>query len=82
MDFESTSRYVPSRLSLWCPVCGAKEGQPCKAVKEDLTLRMSSHNNYALGTVPRSVTKSDALPYQQTKIPENRPRWTQSRWVQ
>jgi hypothetical protein len=57
-DFETNSSHlVSSRLSLWCPVCGAREGQPCKEHKKGL--RFDAHNAIVTGTVPRSVTIPD-----------------------
>jgi hypothetical protein len=52
MEREDSSRYVNSRISLWCSVCGAQEGHGCKPVGG---LRFKSHDENALGTVPRPV---------------------------
>jgi hypothetical protein len=46
MDYETnSSHYASSRTALWCPICGAKEGQGCTEVKG---LRFSSHNSFAV----------------------------------
>jgi hypothetical protein len=80
MDFEvNSSHYVSSRLSLWCPVCGAKENQPCKTHQGN---RFDSHNAYALGTVPRPVIQLvDASVPTARKDAGNRPKWTPQKWV-
>jgi|GEM_PF-3698730 hypothetical protein len=55
MEREETnsSHYAASRISMWCPVCGAREGQGCTYVEG---LRFHGHNNYALG-VPRPTVQ-------------------------
>lgn len=54
MDYETnSSHYASSRTALWCPICGAKEGQGCTAIKGD---RFSAHNNAATGNVTRTTT--------------------------
>jgi hypothetical protein len=76
-DFETNSSHlVPSRTTLWCPVCGAEEGKGCKPVKG---LRFASHDAYATGTVIRPVI----LPEIEVPIPrlQNRLRMPQ-RWLQ
>jgi hypothetical protein len=93
--YEESTRYVSSRLSLWCPICGAKEGQSCKPVNG---LRFASHDAYALGQVPRPVMIPDSWdnPMRQPvtrhkyranvsmeeAVPANRPKWTPQKWVQ
>jgi hypothetical protein len=51
MEYENSSHYASSRIALWCPVCGAKEGQGCTYVEG---LRFHGHNNYAVAA-PRPV---------------------------
>lgn len=70
---EEVSRFVTSRLSLWCSVCGAREGQGCKPVGFP---RFFSHDAYALGMTPRpqAPTEQIALP----RDSGNRPRWATS----
>ena len=51
--FDESTRYVPTRTTLWCPICGAQANQNCKPVGK---LRFSSHDAYALGVVVRTPT--------------------------
>jgi hypothetical protein len=82
MEYES-SHYVPSRLSIWCPICGASAGQGCKEVKGEFMLRYASHNAYALGQVARPAPQQEPTNYVPAqRTPTNRPRWTPNRWVQ
>ncbi len=81
MEFEVTSRYVPSRLSLWCPVCGAKEGQGCTVVKGN---RFDSHNAYAMGTVRPSHPAPENPQHIIPRAQGHKPRWSaqnKARWV-
>lgn len=50
MEIEVQTHLCTSRLSLWCPVCGAREGQGCTPVKG---LRFESHNTHAISFVAR-----------------------------
>ena len=85
-DFETnSSHYCSSRTALWCPICGAKENQGCKPVDG---VRFESHNNYALGTVPRPVITTE--PWESPtkwgngpapKGKGDRPKWTPKNWV-
>ena len=80
-DFETnSSHYVPNRLSLWCPVCGASEGKGCKAVGG---LRFESHDAIVFGTVPRPQVQVDfQAPPVRKGPPRNPPKFIQKRWVQ
>ena len=62
IERDESTRYVPSRLSLWCPICGARENQACKEVKGLFMLRYAAHNMYALGQVPGPQIQLEALP--------------------
>lgn len=79
MEFE-TNHYVPSRLSLWCPVCGAAESKGCVPVNGEDKLRFTSHNAYATGTVrrPPAPVEDVASPEPQ-RLPANKPRWAAQR---
>jgi hypothetical protein len=50
MAWDEYTHFVPTRTSLWCPVCGADENKGCTEVKG---LRFSGHNSFALGQVVR-----------------------------
>jgi hypothetical protein len=80
MDREENSHYVPSRISLWCPVCGASAGQGCTVVKGEFMLRYASHNQYALGPVPRPQIQLEPLLATTPRGPGNKPRWTPQKW--
>lgn len=79
-DYETnSSHYCTSRISLWCPVCGAKENQGCNAVGG---LRYASHDAYATGQVPRPVIVPsfwETAPAR--KDVGNRPKWTPKQWT-
>ena len=45
VEYEVQTHLVNSRLALWCPVCGAKEGQACTHVKGN---RFDAHNEHAV----------------------------------
>lgn len=78
MDYESSSsRYVSSRLSLWCPICGARENQGCK-VKPGILF--DSHNAIVLGTVPRPVIGVE-VDYTPRLAPKDRPKWNPKTWT-
>jgi hypothetical protein len=75
--FDESMRYVPSRVTLWCPVCGAQANQGCKPVGGN---RFSSHDAYATGSVVRSTTISPVFEVTQArKDAPNAPRLRQ--WV-
>jgi hypothetical protein len=78
MEYDS-SRYVPSRLSLWCPICGAIEGKGCTVVEG---LRFSGHNAYALGQVrPVQIpVEWESAPVR--KNPPLQKRWAPKGWIQ
>jgi len=48
MEREETnsSHYAASRISMWCPICGAAEGKGCTPVEG---LRFEEHNRLAVG---------------------------------
>jgi hypothetical protein len=87
----NSSHYVPNRLSLWCPVCGAAEGKGCIPVKH-AGHRMDSHNAYALGTVPRPVIpvewvttperKDSRLNISPARKDAPKKAWTPNGWIQ
>ena len=80
MDYETnSSHYASSRTALWCPVCGAKEGQGCTYVAG---LRFHGHNNYALG-VPRPTVQIPTQ-WEPTPVRKDAPKrgWTPGGWVQ
>jgi hypothetical protein len=78
------SHYVPSRTSLWCPVCGAKENHGCTPHNATETLRYGSHNNYANGQVPRQTVVivpqriPDIMP---ARKDAKKPGWTPKGWA-
>ena len=64
-DFETnSSHFCTSRTSLWCPVCGAKEGQGCTAVHG---LRFTGHDAYAMGAYRPLATPAAWEPMQARK---------------
>jgi hypothetical protein len=76
-DFETnSSHFCTSRTSLWCPVCGAKEGQGCTYVKG---LRFSAHNANVIGPVPREQDEPVSFPAR--RMQDYRPKRTPNRWV-
>jgi hypothetical protein len=81
MEREETnnSHYAPNRMALWCPVCGAREGQGCTYVEG---LRFHGHNNYALG-VPRPTVQIP-MQWEPTPVRKDAPKrgWTPGGWVQ
>lgn len=80
MEHETnSSRLCASRTSLWCSVCGAKEYESCSPVGG---LRFGSHDNHALGTVPRPQFQMEAVTPSLRDAPGNRPKWTPQRWAQ
>jgi hypothetical protein len=78
MDREESYRYVSNRTSLWCPVCGAGAGQGCKPVG---SLRFRSHDETALGVVPRPQISMEVVPPSIREPHGNRPKWTPQRWL-
>lgn len=48
----NSSHYAPSRIALWCPICGAAEGKGCTEVKG---LRFQGHNLCAVGVSKSTV---------------------------
>ena len=87
MERDDSSRYVQSRTSLWCSVCGAEEHRGCKPVG---SLRFKSHDENALGTVPRPVIPVEwvASPISRRDTPvkketsRRRPASTPTGWLQ
>ena len=78
MEREETnsSHFCTSRTSLWCPVCGAREGQGCTYVKG---LRFAAHNVNTIGPSPQEQRETIPFPKRTTLF--NRPNRTPSRWV-
>jgi hypothetical protein len=75
--FDESTRYVPTRTTLWCPVCHAQANLSCKPVGG---LRFSSHDAYATGRVERTPTRSEMFEVTQArKDAPNAPRLRQ--WV-
>lgn len=76
----NSSHYVPSRLTLWCSVCGAEAGKGCTPIGG---LRFRSHDETATGTIPKEapyVPSWESQPARrELRIPQ---RWTPSRSVQ
>ena len=67
MEYEGvSSRYVPSRISLWCPVCGVGQSQGCKPVGG---LRFSSHDAFATGQIVKPVIPVEWVSAPAKKVP-------------
>lgn len=93
MDYETnSSHYATSRTALWCPVCGAKEGQGCTPHNATITLRYDAHNAVATGTVPRPViipppwgyseqSKDARIPVLPARKDAKKPGWTPKGWA-
>lgn len=41
---DEVSKYVPNRLTLWCPICGADAGGECKTAHGGL--RFHGHDQH------------------------------------
>ncbi len=85
------SHYVSSRTSIWCPVCGAPEGNGCRPHTATQTLRFRSHDETASGTVPRPImihpqwspmSKDARIPILPARKDAKRPGWTPKGWMQ
>lgn len=77
MEYES-SKYVPSRISLWCPVCGAREGQGCHPINH---VRFTAHDNHARGIFPKPAPEAFVASSANRNVPTNKPRWTQHEFL-
>jgi hypothetical protein len=74
MEIEVQTYLCTSRLSLWCPVCGAREGQGCTPVKG---LRFESHNTHAISFVATGMYSKPVGMYGKPQNREPfRPKWT------
>lgn len=78
-DREEPNHFVPSRISVWCPVCGATEGHGCSAVNLP---RFSSHDAYALGQVPRPQVQMEAAMPMARDSARRPEKWTPKTWTQ
>ena len=80
MDYETnSSHYATSRTALWCPVCGAREGQGCTYIEG---LRFHGHNNYTGGTAFKPVQVPAAWEPMQARKDAPRPKgWTPGGWT-
>ena len=81
MEREEVTHFVHSRLSLWCPVCGAGQNQGCKPVGG---LRFRSHDEIATGTVPRPAPEPYTPTWEAKPARKDAPRpkgWTPGGWT-